>query len=271
MDCNLDLKTAFEAETLEDFLTCALPASWGGVRARILESGATFAQTDSVAWAPRWSPIPRTVKQGATLRDTRVKSAIYRVHDCLHQLWGLADPGAYTLEEFYYYKRVQMCGEVAVLTLTEFAYADWLRRVYPECSGTIMRRNAVPMLEGPLAGKSLEDIAARLDGLLHRHIRPRWVREDLCATRFVCDYLPMLEDDRGQIDANWELMRAAGWSLGDAPRAPFGPALDGLELTLWMIRDFQSVQGSSPVVDWGLAHFNRERRARIQLPEGWQS
>ena len=47
------------------------------------------------------------------------------------------------------------------------------------------------------------------------------------------------------------------------------PRLDGLELTLWMIADFQHLLSSTVEVDWALASFNAGRRALIQLPPTW--
>lgn len=264
------IQRASESRTIEDFLSLAFPPEWGGIRARIIETGAEMAP-EPCGWAPRWSLIPPTVRKGTGDLHTATKSVIYRIHDSLHQLWGLPHPGKYTIDDFYYFKRAQMCGEVAVLTLTEFVYCNYLRRQYPELEGFIRSRNAIPMMDTHLAGKSVEQIAMRLDDLLHKKSRPRWVREDPIATAFVDDYVPMLEKDRQQIDINWEAMKAAQWSPDGAPKARFGPGLDGLELTVWMIRDFEHLLSSSSDIDWPLAHFNRERRTKLVLPPGWVS
>ena len=255
---------------LAEFLTLAFPPEWGGIRARILETGAEMS-AERTPWAPRWSMISPTVRKGTEDLDTATKSVIFRVHDCLHQLWGLPHPTAFSQEDFFYYKRAQMCGEVAVLTLTEFVYCDHLRRLYPEIASLIYSRNAVPLLETHLAGKSVAQIAMRLDDLLHKKSRPLWVRNDPIATAFVEDYVPMLETDRHQIDGNWNAMKEANWLPVGAPKAKFGPGLDGLELTVWMIDDFHHLLSSSPDVDWPLAHFNRERRRQLVLPPGWVS
>jgi hypothetical protein len=275
-----ELLQAAATRDLPTFLRLAFPPEWAGIAARIVETGAELAD-GPCPWAPRWSKIPPTVRRGADDLETAVKSVIYRVHDCLHQLWGLPHPGAFTDDDASYYKRAQMCGEVAVLTLTELVYCDGLRRRFPALEPMIRRRNATPLLDGPrlplqgrsgpLAGKSVEQIAMRLDDLLHKQRRPRWVREDPVAMAFCDDYVPMLAEDRRQIDCNWAAMRAAGWTPEDAPKARFGRSLDGLELTVWMIRDFEHLLSSSTDVDQALAAFNRERRARIVLPPGWAS
>jgi hypothetical protein len=261
---------AAESRDLETFLSIAFPPAWSGIAARIIETGAEMAP-ETCGWAPRWSRIPPTVRRGNQDLDTATKSVIFRVHDCLHQLWGLPHPGSFSTDDFYAYKRAQMCGEVAVLTLTEFAYCDYLRRTFPEVESLIWKRNAIPLLDGPLAGKSLAQVAMRLDELLHKKTRPKWVRDNPIALAFVDDYVPMLERDRQQIDQNWAVMKAANWLPEGAPKAKFGPDLDGLELTVWMIHDFEQLLSSSRDIDYALAAFNRQRRARLELPAGWVS
>lgn len=264
------LVRAAAAADIEVFLQLALPPEWAGIGARILESGAEFSPTPC-SWAPRWSPIPLTVRRGRNDLETAAKSVIYRVHDALHQLWGLPHPGSFSEDDRYYFKRVQMCGEVAVLTLTEFVYVSRLAEAYPELQALLHSRNALPLLRSVLRGADAHRIAARLDGLLHRGIRPAWVRNDPVATAFADDYIPMLEADRAQVDVNWNLMRDAQWTPHNAPRAAFGRNLDGLELTLWMIDDFNHHLCSQDEVDVALMHFNRQRRRALKLPEGWVS
>jgi hypothetical protein len=264
------LETAANTTNITQFLEIAFPPEWKGIAARILETGVTMSDAPC-KWAPRWSQIPPTKRYGDGTLQTHAKSIIFRVHDCLHQLWGLPHPGDFSEEDFYYYKRGQMCGEVAVLTITEFVYAKWLYDTVPELREMIWHRNALPLLEGPLKGKSLEQLAMRLDGLLHKKIRPRWVRENPWATNFCDDYVPMLEKDRAQIDINWEAMKRMNWKPDGIPKARFGRNLDGLELTVWMIHDFEHLLSSHPEPDWALVRFNRERRRNIILPAGWVS
>lgn len=125
------------------------------------------------------------------------------------------------------------------------------------------------MLRGPLRGRSPEQIAARLDELLHKKIRPKWLRDNTSATAFADDYVPMLEHDRRCIDHNWQIMRANCWRPESAPNVRYSPSLSGLELTTWMIRDFFHLLDTDPQVDVALAAFNRERRKSIELPSGW--
>ena len=269
---------AFSTTDLEQFMNLLFPPSWGGIAARILETGATFDTSPSglCSWAPRWSKIPRTLRTGSSNSATAVKSCIFRVHDCLHQLWGLPTPDDFSEEEFYVYKRSQMCGEVAVLTLTEFVFCKYW---YDEAghsemdaleAGLFRSRNAIPMLEGPLAGRSTLEIAQRLDDLLHKKSRPRWVRDHAESLAFVEDYVPMLEFDRVNIDHNWALMKAAGrFPASNAPNARYSLTTDGLELTQWMIRDFYHLMDTGTGVDWALASFNEDRRENIVLPDGW--
>ena len=164
-----------------------------------------------------------------------------------------------------------MCGEVAVLTLTEFVFCSRLYANYPETRELLWFRNALPMKAGALAHCTTEQLAMRLDGLLHKKIRPRWVRESAHATAFCDDYVPMLEADRDQIDHNWEAMKAANWRPHLAPKARFSRNLDGLELTTWMIRDFEHLLNSHDQPDEALIEFNRNRRRKLILPDGWVS
>lgn len=262
------LLTSSETD-IEKFLLNVFPQNWSGIAARIIESGATFSHT-KCPWAPRLSQIPATKKQGLYDSESRLKTIIYKVHDCIHQLWGLPNPGNKSIEEKYYYKRSQMCGEVAVLTLAEFVYAKWIYDAFPTLRGMIEKRNAVPMLSTHLNGKSTQQIAMRLDDLLHKKSRPLWVREDKIATAFVDDYVPMLEKDRELIDLCWASMNSEYIeSLQNAPSATFSNELDGLELTLWMISDFEHMMTSTPKIDHALKRFNTQRRSEIKFPNDW--
>ena len=261
---------AFHTRDIEAFTRLLFPPAWGAITARIVESGAEMSP-EMCPWAPRWSLIPPTVRKGATALETWVKSCLFRAHDCFHQLWGLPIPDpSYSEDAFYSYKRAQMCGEVAVLTLTEFVLAPHLYDTYAELREVLWKRNAIPLLrEGPLQGKSTVQVALRLDDILHKKRRPRWVRDSREASAFADDYVPMLEADRRDIDHNWALMKKQEWRPSGAPNARYSQDLDGLELTAWMIDDFYHLVGTDSVVDEALRDFNRERRRKIVLPAGW--
>jgi hypothetical protein len=261
---------AFQTRDIEHFLKLVFPPTWQGLAARIVESGVTISTDPFGAWAPRWSKIPPTIRAGKTSIETALKSCMFRVHDCIHQLWGLPLPSERLDEDdFYEYKRAQMCGEVAVLTLTEFDFANYWYGEREDLQGLLQVRMALPMMWGPLAGKTTLQVAQRLDDLLHKKSRPRWVREHAAATAFVDDYVPMLEFDRVNINHNWKLMKAANWRPVGAPNSRYSPHLDGLELTQWMIEDFFHLMQTDAVVDEPLRDFNRQRREGIVLPAGW--
>lgn len=269
MKTNYRITQAFETRDIEEFLHLIFPSAWKGVAARIVESGATFSQ-DMCAWAPRWSKIPPTIREGKDATETAFKSCVFRVHDCLHQLWGLPLPSErMDQDDFYEYKRAQMCGEVAVLVLTEFEFAKYWYQTCPELRDVIRRRNAIQMIEGPLQAKTTLQIAQRMDDLLHKKSRPRWVRGHTESEAFVEDYVPMLEFDRTNIDHNWGLMKDARWRPTTAPNSRYSPHLDGLELTQWMITDFFHLIDTDGVVDVPLRDFNRARREDIVLPKWW--
>lgn len=260
---------AFASTEIEKFLELIFPPEWGGIAARIVESGATF-DTNMCAWAPRWSKIPPTVRRGSTELETAVKSCMFRVHDCLHQLWGLPLPSSrLDVDDFYEYKRAQMCGEVVVLTLTEFTFAEYWYQRRPDLRSFFYSRSALSMLHERLSGKTTIQIAQRMDALLHKQQIPRWAREHEASMRFIADYVPMLEMDRTNIDHNWKLMQDLKWRPVSAPNSRYSPHLDGLELTQWMLEDFFHLMQTDEEMDVGLRDFNRWRREPIVLPDGW--
>lgn len=261
---------AFGTRNIRQFLHLMFPPEWKAISARIIESGVTFSR-HMTPWAPRWTKISPTVRNGDSRLHTDIKSCIYRVHDCLHQLWGLPIPsGSFDDDDFYLYKRAQMCGEVAVLTLTEFVFVDLVASYNPSLRPFLETRNAIGLLRGPLSGKSAQQIAARLDDVLHKKRRPKWVRDSSMATAFADDYIPMLEEDRKSIDSNWEIMKSTGWRPDDLPNSRYSRGLDGLELTTWMINDFFHLLDTDSVIDENLTKFNMDRREKIVLPHGWR-
>lgn len=268
---DIDWQAAFETRDIETFLEMVFPPYWGGVAARILETGVEMTD-EIVDWAPRWSAISPTVRGGD--KDERVmwrKSVLYRAHDALHQIWGLPVPREFTSQERDYFIRVNMCGEVAVLSISEFLLAGYHYSIGSSLTrDVIWNRNAVPLISGgPLTGKSTLEIAGRLDGILHKKARPRWVRDDDAAARFCDDYVPMLEDDRTSIKRQWYLMIEQNWKPHDIPDVRPAMNLDGLELTRWMIEGFEHIIDTDTALDRALMQFNRERRRKIVLPKGW--
>lgn len=262
---------AYEIYDIEAFLERVFPPEWAGIRARILETGVTMSE-EPCAWAPRWTPVPPTKRVGRTDDESRMRSIIYRVHDCLHQLWGLPEP-ALEKDNYHEYKRAQMCGEVVVLTLCEFVYVKWLYETFAELGAWIEGRCAVMMLKKDLRGKTTTQIALRLDEFLHKQRMPRWVKEDEHALAFAEYYTPMLQRDRDAIDQCWRSMRAdPTWveqNLSEAPLARFAASLSGLELTDWMIADFEHLMDTTAVPDRALVQWNRARRAKIVMPRDW--
>lgn len=264
----MDIVAAAETEDLETFLRLVFPPTWGGIIRMIVESGAWMAPSP-IAWAPRWSAIPMVVKKGRTPEIAAVKSVLYRTHDALHQLWGLPIPHTYSEDEYYLYKRAQMCGEVAVLCISEMLLGEWIANQCPSVREYIETRRAVPMRRNLFAHLSLREIGARMDGVLHRHLRPRWLRENKDASAFADYYVPMLEWDRREVDHNWTLLRSAQLDLDFAPTTRYSAKLDGQELTVWMLEDFEHLLRTGDEIDRHLARFNFERRQKIRLPQGW--
>lgn len=264
---NMFIKAA-ETKDVETFMRLMFPKEWAPIIARIIESGVEFSE--ECEWAPRWSNIPLTKKTGKSELEAAFKSCMYRIHDCFHQLWGLPIPqNNFSESDYYIFKRAQMCGEVAVLTLSEFILSKYLYDTYPEIREMIQKRCAIQMMEGPLKNKTPHEIAMRLDDILHKKNRPKWLREHIESTKFADYYVPMLEWDRQAIDHNWKSLKDSNFDFHDAPNSRYSENLDGLELTLWMITDFYHLLNTDCIVDKALANFNRERRKKIVLPESW--
>lgn len=265
-------KRAFDTRDIAEFLALTFPREWESLASRVIETGVSMSITDC-AWAPRWSAIPPTVRVGDSDFETHVKSCIFRVHDCIHQLWGLMKPDrdldAETMRTF---KRSQMCGEIATLVLTEFVFCRHVCETAPQAAPLLAKRNALKMLDGPLAGKTPSQIAARVDCLLHRRVTPDWIINDAASLAFCRDYVPMLEHDRRCIDHNLKIMKLTRWRPPEEiPDARYNPLMDGLELTLWMIEDFFHLAATGRGVDESLRVFNAERRSRLMLPAEWNN
>ncbi len=97
-------------------------------------------------FAPGWSFIPKTVRYSKTANEeeTYFKSMIFRVHDFMHQLWGLPIPGNFDDDkERQYFKRMWMCAEISVLTVVEFFYCQWLFDTQPHLRHFLIARNTL--------------------------------------------------------------------------------------------------------------------------------
>lgn len=270
----IDLKKAATTTDLKEFIFETFPEEWKPIAARIIESGAEYRETDK--FAPRWSPIPFTIRESkrGIPEETYLKTIIFRVHDCIHQLWGLPIPKDFSEDSRNMFKRMWMCAEIATLTITEFIYCQWLYdtqfrlKEMLEFRNTLLFKNTTA-----LKYKTPTQLAARLDQLLHKQIQPKWVRENKHAMEFVQDYVPMLEQDRRNIDHNWNLLCAQNDKsyLKKLPNQRYNENLDGLELTQWMIADFYHLLNTDAEIDEELAEFNKLRRRNVNLPETWNT
>jgi hypothetical protein len=263
------IERAFETDDIEVFIAHALPPAWTGVAARILESGVTLTATPG-PWCPGWTPVPLTLRGQGEDRWTQItRSVMYRVHDCLHNLWPQPHP---TADGRRAYKRIQLAGEVAVLTITEFAYGEWLWDTFPVLRRVVEPRVAVGLRKGLFRHLTLEQIAHRAADILHMGKDYAWARESPEVQSWVDYYRPMLAADRAMADRCWAAIERTGWQPPpDAPNTRIGPDFTGRETTAWMIQDFEHHIRSHAAPDWGLVRLNRARRAGILLPEDWDS
>ena len=270
MNKYVDVTKAYNSTDLKEFMELVFPKKWTPLIARIIESGATYKENDK--FAPRWSTIPFTERKGKADIESQLKSIIFRVHDCLHQLWGLSTPDTFDNDEFYNFKRMWMCAEIAVLTITEFFFCQWLYDTQPHLREILEARNTLLFkATSPLRNKDMQSTAARLDELLHKKTIPKWVRDNPHGMIFIEDFVPMLEQDRTKIDCNWALLKQQDNKdyLKDLSNQRYSKDLDGLELTVWMIKDFEHLLNTGDEIDIGLAKFNANRRDNINLPDLW--
>lgn len=271
----IDLEKAFNCTDIREFLKEVFPDEWAPLAARIIESGAVFR--DIKDFAPRWTDIPFTLRKGKSDSESYLKSMIFRVHDCLHQLWGLPVPKTFDDKEYKYFKRMWMCAEVSVLTIVEFFYCKWLYDTQDHMKEFLLHRNTLLFKQTTsLKDATMLETAARLDHILHRaHGNPpSWVTENEYGRIFAADFIPMLAIDRLNIDHNWKLLveqhkRGETSYMNLLPNQRYSNKLDGLELTTWMINDFQHLLKTDEKIDEELAKFNMKRRSNVKLPDTW--
>jgi hypothetical protein len=274
----VDLERAFHSRDVKEFMDLVLPPEWAGVKARILETGVIFASPDEPQhkFALGWSFITPTMRLSKRDddRETWFKSIIFRVHDVLHQLFSLYVPQTWTPDELHSLKRMWMCAEISVLTLTEFVYCQWLYETQPHLREFLEHRNTLLFKNTTqLSGKNPQDIASVLDQLLHLKARPKWVTDSPYGVKFLNDFVPMLEEDRVNIDHNLNLLSTQKDKdyLRFMPTPCYGNHLDGRELTVWMIKYFETLLDTGSSSDEMLRSFNESRRSRINLPDTWNS
>lgn len=262
---------AMNSGDLANFMREIYPLNWGGLIARIIETGVKFSDDPNEPWLIGVSNINKTYKTGTTFIDSLLKSVLFTSHDCLHQLWGLPNIKNFDDEDFNFFKRAQMCGEITVLTITEFILAKQLKKRCPELEGIIDKRNSTAMMKygGPLYHISPVQLAARLDELLHKKITPDWIMGSEDGEKFLKHYVPMLQRDRDNIDANWEIMKKYNFIPNAMPNTRYSRKMTGLELTQWMIEDFMHIRNSDEIIDYELAEFNAQRRKRYPVPTEW--
>ena len=116
-----------------------------------------------------------------------------------------------------------------------------------------------------------QQIALVLDQLLHLKATPNWVTGNEHGAEFLRDFVPMLEEDRVNIDHNIRLLleQEDKSYLKFMPTPCYGKHLDGRELTVWMIDYFMILKDTGDEVDEMLAAFNQQRRSKLDLPDTW--
>lgn len=279
---HVDIEASYNETDLERFMRITFPRQWAPLIARILETGAVYEETSK--FAPKWSTVPFMERKGSTDTETQLKSVLFRVHDCLHQLWGLPIPEKFDEDDRREFKKMWMCAEVAVFTISEFFYAQWLYDTQPYLRDYLEKRNTLLFKNAPqMRNLSIRDTMMMVDHLLHQcqkkqfdaetrySLLPDWVKKNKHAMIFVEDFSAMLRQDRVNIDCNWALLlqQKDKSYLQHIPNQSYSRQLEGLQLTLWMADNFENQLNTGLEVDRELAMFNQERRRKVNLPDGW--
>ena len=264
------LYRAASAEDIYSFMDELFPSDWGGVKSRITETGVKLTKTPE-PWLIGFSDISFTQKSGSTYLESLLKSCLFTAHDCFHNLWGLPYIDDFSDESFDLFKKAQMSGEVAVLCVTEFFLAKELVKSMPELKYIVEKRCAIQMISngGDLYQITPRDLAGRLDEVIHTGMDQFWVRKSKIASDFFGYYIPMLQKDRENIDANWEIMKKNNFIPNAFPNVRYNVNLTGAELTKWMVEDFLYMKTTDMHIDYELAEFNHKRRRAMKVPSGW--
>lgn len=272
--------SAFNSRDVEEFLFLCFPPAWSNAANRIIASGAQFGPIDA-PWYAGWSTIPPTIRVGSTPEETAMKSIIYRVHDCIHNLWPNPLPSmfdSFDEEHRSSLKRAIISAEIAVLTITEFFYCKWIYNTYPELRECILKRRAISVYPSD----SMIETAVFLDAIL-RGGEWLWLwTTQPEAEEFQKDYVRMLDEDRKSADKCWEAIctHKDEWiklslrcSAGRGLRGFVPPHLGPLETTLFMVVDFQQSaerKDTHPVLYTDYARkCNQENRQNFILPSWW--
>jgi hypothetical protein len=265
---------AFNTRDLEIFMNLMFPKSWKPVIYTILESGAIMSK-DNCHWAPKWSMVPPTIRGNLQENelDCMVRSCIFRVHDCIHNLWGLHMPGnMYSELDRINYKKSQMAGEIAVLGITEFVYCRHLLDMHPSLHKIIIERDAIKMTQGVMKNGSLDSIVLKLNQILYENIYPSWINSDVNTLNFINYYRPMLERDRQGVDNNWEILKINRQIQNNCSDDKYDNTLTGGELSLWMCRNFNMIlNDKSKKLSSNVVEKNRMlRNASNVFPDNWK-
>lgn len=267
---NSMIYNAYHAKDIQTFMDYLFPINWGGVKARIIETGVRFTDNDE-PWLIGVSDINKTMRYGTTYLQTMLKTCLFVAHDCFHNLWGLPYITSFTDKDYNYFKRAQMSGEIAVLCITEFILAKQLFKFEPDLKPLIEQRLATPLVSYGNSLYQLEPrmLALRLDEVLHKGNYNEWVVSSDIALEFFDIYIPMLSRDRKNISDNWEIMKKHNFIPNSFPNIRYVRSKTGAELTMWMIEDFFHIRNTDPTPDMELAEFNRGRRKRMVVPKEW--
>jgi len=237
---------------------------WRSVFNSILNTGVRFSGTDKVKWLAGFSNVPSISK------STPLKEHMFMMHDMFHQLFPVQCTGSYTEQDRIQFKKSAMAGEVVVLYITEFLYAEALLEAKPEYASEINERkstNLHRLLQSN--GYSGEGVLDALDNLLYEYEFYPSFAGTIEVEEWINHYWPMLEFDRHYNDINWSLLKEHSWQPMDTHE--YSNDLNHKELGVEFFRRFQAIQDthvslSEPKRRWKM----RQRLACIPDFYGWR-
>lgn len=236
---------------------------WQSIFHAILNTGVRFTEASKVKWLAGYSNVPHTPK------SDEVKQHMYIMHDLFHQLWPVQCTGQYEECDRVAFKKSSMAGEIAVLYLLEFLYAEDLMQVKPEWRDQLESRHSLPLYRflRNIGIRSHAQIMDVLDNLLYEDAYYDCLSGVDVVGLWVKDYWPMLEKDRGYLDINWEILKASNWQPWQAHF--YDQSLNHKDIGIYMINGL--LNADKPVeLNNGLRIRNMFLRLRsIPDLEGW--
>jgi len=269
---------AYETDCILTFCNIMMGPSWSGIVARIMENGAQFNKHNKIDWLPGWSSISMTKKISKTNDSDEAifKSLVYRFHDIIHNIWVFPNLKITSPKDEFLYKKIQMAGEVATLTITEFFWLSNLHREVPyKWKVFIEKRNAHKIYGVPIKEEIIYDVGDYVS-LMVGEGSIKGAFSGTASEDFASDYFRMLEEDRSMIDENLSLIKMNNWSPSANKfyiPSRYDYDISEKKLVRSMLRNFMKYfENKRTSFNNSLRFSNLNRRyAMNPFPSGWRS